>query len=447
MMKQEPVDYRNPLGISKREWTKVLGVNLALLLIVYTIALITTLSGNDFFLLNFHSEDLARIETTLRGWGIYPLVQTAFSTVETTIIASYVAKTKPKWWYAVGYFGVFVALNLILTATIGFVPSWITLVLGFVTCLVAVLVKGRDKRNILVSSARYLIALVVSLGLNEVIAIFRTKAASLWQKDIGNSWAFVLNIEYFLALALAFGFLTLLIPWEKGEKQCQMSPIAGGSSPTLTKSSRKNSLNAKQNLSNLPPRIRRRLRWTKIKVISIQTIAIIVIAALPWFAGKPVEFSLVYASFCLTRVILGFNRSLHFKSELSCVVIGALCFWGLTYLSPSVEVSIILSLVYGAGLALGFRLYWELHDLLVYKRASKNDRYAMLFVVFKGNVEARHIRGVMLAKGYRDEDEIKIVQLYMQKEKVEWIAQYMCFAKITIEKKLTEIATALYQQR
>lgn len=194
-MKQEPLDYRNPLGISKREWVKVLGANLALLLAIYAIALVATLCGSDFFLLNFHSDDLARIETTLRGWGIYPLVQTAFSTVETTIIASYVAKTKPKWWYAVGYFVVFVTLNLILTATIGFVPSWITLVLGFVTCLVAVLVKGRDKRNILVSSARYLIALVVSLGLNEVIAIFRTKGLSY--SDFNEyDFAYAMNMVY-----------------------------------------------------------------------------------------------------------------------------------------------------------------------------------------------------------------------------------------------------------
>lgn len=44
------------LGITRREWTLVLGANLAILLIAYAIALACTLSGSDFFLLNVHSE-------------------------------------------------------------------------------------------------------------------------------------------------------------------------------------------------------------------------------------------------------------------------------------------------------------------------------------------------------------------------------------------------------
>lgn len=44
------------LGITRREWTLVLGANLAILLIAYIIALACTLGGSDFFLLNVHSE-------------------------------------------------------------------------------------------------------------------------------------------------------------------------------------------------------------------------------------------------------------------------------------------------------------------------------------------------------------------------------------------------------
>ena len=40
-----------------------------------------------------------------------------------------------------------------------------------------------------------------------------------------------------------------------------------------------------------------------------------------------------------------------------------------------------------------------------------------------------------------------MVQMYMQRDKVEYIAEYLTFAKITIEKKLTEIATDLYERR
>ena len=106
-----------------------------------------------------------------------------------------------------------------------------------------------------------------------------------------------------------------------------------------------------------------------------------------------------------------------------------------------------MSVVYGAGTALGFRLYWELHDLMMYKKAAKTDRFAMLYVVFKGNCDPKHVNGVMRAKGVFSSDEIKMVQLYMQREKVEYIADWLGYAKITVEKKLTDLANDLYRLR
>lgn len=55
-MKHEPINYNNPLGISKREWTRVLGVNLALLLLVYGIATILTLCGKSLILDDYRDE-------------------------------------------------------------------------------------------------------------------------------------------------------------------------------------------------------------------------------------------------------------------------------------------------------------------------------------------------------------------------------------------------------
>lgn len=81
-MRREPIDYNNPLGISKREWTMVLGVNLAILVGAYLVAVIFTMAGSSAFLLNFNSEALDSIESTLRGCGIYPVLQILFSAVE-----------------------------------------------------------------------------------------------------------------------------------------------------------------------------------------------------------------------------------------------------------------------------------------------------------------------------------------------------------------------------
>lgn len=444
-MNRDPIDYDSPLGISKKEWTKVLGANLALLLLVYGVALVCTLCGSDLFLLNFQSDDLQRIEETLRGWGVYPVVEIAYSCIETVLIAGYSARKMPKWYLILSLIGIRIGANVLFTQTLGSYPSFVPFIINVLFVFAACLFRVKQDKwwKMLI---RFAIATVLSLGLNELIALFRIKTGSLWHSEIGNVAAFALNVEYILVLALSFAFLNHIITFEKkgGVQPCPMNLTAGGFSPTTTKQSPKNSKTAKTNLS---PKYRKRLRLLKAKVIAIQTTAMVVIAALPWFTGRPVEFALVYASFCLTRLMLGFNRSLHFKSELSCVTIGALCFWALTFLTPSVEVLIILSLCYGAGLALGFRLYWELHDLMMYHKAAKMDRYAMLYTVFKGNLNPKHINGVMRAKGYTDKDEIQIVQMYMQRDKVEYIGDQLNFAKITVEKKLTEIATRLYSIR
>ena len=447
-MKREPVDYSNPLGISKKEWVKVLGVNLAILLITYAVALVCTLCRNDAFVLGFKSESLDNIERVLRsGWNAYPLIQAAFATVEETIILTFVIGRKPRLFAPFIYFALLCSTSIILSFFINALPSWITLVYGVLFIISYVIIQSvasKEPKKIVPMLVRLLVAGAISLALNACISYFRKSALGLGT-IFENSAFFALSIEYDIALALSLGTIALAYDIRKGGKgQCLTSQDAGGYSPSTTSSSPKNSKTAK---TNLPPKYRRKIALLKAKVITIQTLALIVIAFVPWISGRGIEFTLVYISFCATRFCLGFGRSLHFKSELSCITIGALFFWLLTYLSPSAEASIIISLCYGALTALGFRLYWELHDLMMYRRASKTDRYAMLYVVFKGNVDPKHINGVMRAKGISDKQTIQMVQMYMAKDKVEYIAEIMGFAKITIEKKLTDLANELYLSR
>jgi hypothetical protein len=69
------------MQITKEEWTKIVGINLALLLGVYFLTVILTLCGNNFFALQFENPQLDKIEETLRGWKISPIVQSVFSVV------------------------------------------------------------------------------------------------------------------------------------------------------------------------------------------------------------------------------------------------------------------------------------------------------------------------------------------------------------------------------
>ena len=443
-MRREPIDYNNPLGISKREWTMVLGVNLAILVGAYLVAVIFTMAGSPAFLLNFNSEALDSIESTLRGWGIYPVLQILFSAVEATILAAYASQKKVKWYFVIGFIAVRIITNVVFTQTLGYYPTFIPILieLAFVLLLAGLSFKTKGWKRV---SIRFLVGFVVALVFNVLISLFRMKVIEFHLTNIQLSVDLALNIEGDLALGLTLGFLTMVANnREKGDEVCPTNRVASGSSPTTTNCSPK-PLKTKRN--NLPPKIARKLRVMKIKVAVLQTVALFVIAALPFFTGRAIEFSLCYISFCATRFVLGFSRSLHFKSEMMCITIGALTFWGITYLAPSAEASIIISLVYGAGLALGFRLYWELHDLMMYRKAAKTDRYAMFYTAFKGDISPKHINGVMRAKGITDKDEIEMVQMYMQRLKVEYIADYMNFARITIEKHLTELAERLYEKR
>lgn len=439
-----PIDYDSPLGISKREWAKVLGANLALLLIAYAVALIFTLCGSDAFLLRFESADLQRIEETLWSWNVYPIVSIALACAEIYIISCYAVRKPIKWYFIIGLFALKIIVNVAFTAAGATIPAVLPTLMNIAFLIAMVCIEFKSERW-WKPTLRAVIGLILSFILNGIISVFRENAAILFQKDLSLSVQLALSIEYDLALALALGFLTLLINWEKGAKPCKANPDASGSSPTSTRCSRKNS--AKKNSINIPPKAMKRLMLLKAKVIAIQTVALVVISALPWFSGRPVEFTLLYLAFCMTRLVLGFSHSLHFKSELSCVTIGALVFWGLTYLAPSAEASIIISLAYGAGLALGFRLYWELHDLIMYRKAAKTDRYAMLYTALKGNTDPMHIRGVMRLRGHQEADEIKMVQMYMAKEKVDYIAQWLNMPLRSVDRRLTELAEELYARR
>lgn len=430
-------------AITKKEWTRVVGANLALLLLVYLIALITTLCGSDFFLLKVDGGAIAALEDTLRSWNVNFLVPLAFASIEETIILCFVCLSKPKFWWPLSYFAMYLAFYFVFAFTINSIPGWLPFALGFPYAVAIGLVSARkDFKHWWKPMVRLLIAAAASIVLNFMIFFFRTKLISLGT-ILSSTSLFYLSVEYDLALSLVLGFIALLMTREKGVSKCQMHRVAGGSSPTSTKCSPKPL--PKRN-DQLPPSLLKKAKRIRAMAFAAQTAALIAISLFPIIVGKGTEFAIMYVSFCLTRLILGFKKSLHFKSEMLCISAGALVFWGLTLLIPSHEAILIVSVAYGCGLALGFRLYWELHDLRLYRLAAKSDRKAMLYCAFKGNIEPRHIKGIMKIRGYGDR-EIRMVVSYMSGLKIEAIAHDEKYAKITIDKALTEIAEDLYSRR
>ena len=447
----EPIDYDGPLGISRGEWLKVIGLNLLILLIVYSVATAFTLSGSDAFLLRFKSEPLDNIERTLRNWGLFAMLQYAFASLEATAITAYsVGKARRCWLSFLIFFAVHNVLYYVFWACGSAYPVPLQTGVTIVTMAIITAISHRKDgfKGILYGFLRLAIGLAVSFLLNGLIALFRLRVPEFFDGSIPNAIAFALNVEYGLALVLSLVFLHFAIPFgkRKGERLCQTEVGAFGSSPQSTMKSPTKSGNPKKPNNGLSPDLRRRARLIRLRAIAIQTVAIFVVAFVPWVSGRMTEFALTYVSFYVTRICLGFSHSLHFKSELTCVTVATLVFWGLAYLTPSAEAAIVISLLYGSGTAIGFRVYWELHDLILYRKASKLDRYAMFYSSFKGDVSHRRIAGVMRMRGF-DDESIRIVKMYMDGMKVEAIALETNYSKRSVEKRLTDMANDLYARR
>ena len=256
-MKPEPIDYNNPLGISKREWTKVLGINLALLLLVYAIALICTLCGNDLFLLRFSNERLNAIESFLMERDLLWVIQIPVAGIEEAIICAYSAKKKPNLITFVSYCAIYYAICVAIYFTTRNVPQFVTMMLGIgfaVGYCSIVAIKAKNGKYFLKSIIRLAIASIISYILSGMISIFRNKCFEIWNFHYGASFMVALNLEYDIALAMALGLLTLIIPWEKGGKTLWTSIRHGGSSMTSKKDSPKPT--AKNNLN---PKLRKRI--------------------------------------------------------------------------------------------------------------------------------------------------------------------------------------------
>lgn len=422
------------MQITRREWAKIAAANLAILLIAYCAAAICTACGSDFFAVQYSNPSLDGIERTLRSWNCFAIVQIGFSSIEAFIIASYETKSRPRWWMAAGYFVTASVSDVIMTLAVGRFPFWFAYILNAVLFALAPLSRGKKGKEYLLCLLRAFVGVCVSFALNTAIEYFRTSVLS-YQKDISLSIGFCLSMEYDLALGLALLTLALVFPREKGEKICQTIPGVCGGSSTMTKQSQRS-------LPILSVETRNRIRRFRIRAGIEQTLSLIAIAFVPYLFGKEAEFALVFVSFTITRLILGFKNSLHFASELKCIGIGSVCFIALSYLAPSVEASVIFSLCYGTAFAICLRLYWELKDLRLYRKAAKPDCYAEIYAIFKGNLDEDHIYGAMRMRGFSNH-EIALVQSYARKDEIDYIASNFAMSPRAVNYEMSKIIKRL----
>jgi hypothetical protein len=394
------------MQITKREWIRIISVNLGLLCVVYAIAITLTHFGIKTF--EIKSVD---VPSVIEEWHLMPTISILFSTIEASIIGWFASRKIPKWYFTIGYVLFSIMINVTLTSVGIVVPGWIDLTLT-IPYLFIVSYQRRPYWKVVVDIA---ISIAISFLFNEAIGYFRTEIIGLYHYyDL--SVFLPLSIEYDLALFMALKLAELIIGKEKEEdKVCRIGLDALGSSP------------------NLSPKIQKSIKLLKVRVAVEQTAALICIALVPIFFGKGIEFSLVFVSFTLTRLILGFKKSIHFASEAKCIGIASLCFILISCLVPSVKINIIFSFCYGAGFALALRLYWELRNLRIYKDNAKTDYYAEFAVLFKNDVSRLHVSAYMKLKGFDDFDTETVCE-FLEKTKIEAIAlkQHCSVGKINL---------------
>lgn len=87
------------LYLTKIQWKKLFLATSILVIALYLAAMICSLCGSEYFILNYQNAQMDKIEAFLRDHGIMPLLNWVFTTIEFTIIIAFVLKKYPKWYY------------------------------------------------------------------------------------------------------------------------------------------------------------------------------------------------------------------------------------------------------------------------------------------------------------------------------------------------------------
>ena len=103
----------DPLYLSKRQWTKLFVAFSIMILVLYIGAMIASLCGSEYFILNYQNAQMDKIEAFLESYQIMPLLNCVFLALEFSIILSFVLKKKPSVFYVIAFYGIRVAMSFI----------------------------------------------------------------------------------------------------------------------------------------------------------------------------------------------------------------------------------------------------------------------------------------------------------------------------------------------
>lgn len=411
--------------LSKRQWTKVFVAFSIMILVLYIGAMIASLCGSEYFILNYQNAQMDRIEAFLESYQIMPLLNWVFTTIEFTIIIAFVLKKYPKWYYIVPFYGIAMIVSAIFPSTPILFYQLYPFAFYFIVPVINQLIENHKSLYIEkfsfkkygIQMLRLLIAILTTFVLQFIIYGIKEGNLSLVNHIQSLSKAFIYALEYDIALSVVLYTIVLLSDKEKGDSKLWATyHNPGGSSQTSKTNSRKSTL--KKNLTKTQ---KRKIRLLYLKMYLTQIAAFLLLMVLPFLLGKVLEFLVMYLVFAVARYILGFNYSLHYKKEVICITVGVIVFGILSLAVPFFYVILIIAVVMGISLAILLHLSYKYKGLFLFAKIAKPDKFALLYVFFDGDIRRNHVQKICKYKGL-DEEHTNIIKDFMDGNKISFIA-------------------------
>lgn len=410
--------------LTRKQRKKVFLATSIMIIVLYLIAFTTSMLGGTYFLLDYHNARSDKIEEFLTKINVIDAVWWGFSTIEYTLILSFIINTKPKWYYILPFYAIPVAIYYLVG-----LPMWIQIVIPFLFYLAVPLIENKGfKWQPLV---RLLIGVAISFALQGLIAGIKTGLVRDFNRELTFSESIAFQIEYDIALLTILRTVKLFLDKEKGTQVCEN--LGGFSQKSKKKLQTSKVLTSKQV---------RKLRLLYLRITLLQLGAFLLVMLLPFLIGKVYEFLTMYFCFCVVRYILGFKYSLHFKKEWLCILVGVIVFGFLSLVVPNFAINLVLGVVFGVGLAITLHISYKYKSMTLFFKKVGKDRFAELYVIFDGNFELEYVKKMAHHYGLSDE-ETAILLSYVGGDKLSYIAYNFNYSTIYINKILDRIIDQL----
>ena len=411
--------------LEKHQWRKIFLAMSIMTIVLYAVAMVFSLCGSKYFILNYQNEQMDRIEAFLTNYKIMPMLNFMFSTLEFFIICSFILKKPTPFYYVLTFYALPVINAFIFPQT----PSFVYTIYPFIVYMVVPLIERVNGKEYGKCLLRLLISIAVVFGLQMMIYVIKNGDWSFENHIQPLETAFIFAIEYDIALLVILFTILLYINREKGDSKTWATyHNHGSSSQTSKKQLLKSSLTKTQ-------KTKLRLLYTKFYLTQLG--AFLLLMVLPFLLGKVFEFLVMYLVFAIVRSILGFKYSLHYKKETLCITVGTVVFGILSLAVPFFYVVVIIAILMGVGLTVLLHLSYKYKGFYLFNKIAKPDKFAELYVLMDGDLTPHHVKIICHHRGLNKE-EIKIITDFAEGNKKSYIAKKYNYSEKTIERKINE---------